>query len=52
MHRRLVFEEPVSRAAIWSRRLALFGLTVVVLAVVIFRIGQPSVEPLAPIAGA
>lgn len=52
MHRRLVFEEPVSRAAIWSRRLALFGLTVVVLAVVIFRFGQPSLERLAPIAGA
>lgn len=52
MHRRLVFEEPVSRAAIWSRRLALFGLTVVVLAVLIFRFGQPSLERLAPIAGA
>ena len=52
MHRRLVFEEPVSRAAIWSRRLALFGLTVVTLAVLIFRFGQPSVERLAPIAGA
>ncbi|CAD5277148.1 conserved membrane hypothetical protein [Bosea sp. 62] len=52
MHRRLVFEEPISRAAIWSRRLALFGLTVVVLAVLIFRFGQPSVERLAPIAGA
>lgn len=52
MHRRLVFEEPVSRAALWSRRLALFGLTVVVLAVVIFRFGQPTLQGLAPIAGA
>lgn len=52
MHRRLVFEERVSRAALWSRRLALFGLTVVVLAVVIFRFGQPTLQGLAPIAGA
>lgn len=52
MHRRLVLEEPVSRAALWSRRLALFGLTVVLLAVLIFRFGKPSVERLAPIAGA
>jgi hypothetical protein len=52
MHRRLVFEEPVSRAAIWSRRLALFGLTVVLLTVLIFRFGTPSVERLVPIVGA
>ncbi|WP_186420059.1 DUF1499 domain-containing protein [Bosea sp. CS1GBMeth4] len=52
MHRRLVLEEPVSRAALWSRRLALFGLTVVLLAVLVFRFGQPSLERLAPIAGA
>jgi len=52
MHRRLVFAEPLSRAALWSRRLALFGLTVVVVAVVIFRFGQPSLQGLVPIAGA
>lgn len=52
MHRRLVFDEPLSRAAVWSRRFALFGLTVVALAVLIFRFGTPSLERLAPIAGA
>ena len=51
MHRRLVLEDPVSRAAIWSRRLAWFGLTVLVLALVMFR-REPSVPGLAPIAGA
>jgi hypothetical protein len=52
MHRRLILEQPVSRAAIWSRRLALFSLTVVVLAVLIFRFGTPSFARLAPVAGA
>jgi len=52
MHRRLVFEEPVSRAAVWSRRLAWFALTVLLLAVLVFRFGEGSVAELAPIAGA
>lgn len=52
MHRRLVFEEPVSRAAVWSRRLAWFSLAVLVLTVLGFRMGQPSIEGLAPILGA
>lgn len=52
MHRRLVFEEPVSRAAVWSRRLAWFSLTVLVLAVLVVRLGEGSVAELAPIAGA
>lgn len=52
MHRRLVFEEPVSRAAVWSRRLAWFSLTVLLLAVLAFRLGDGSVAELAPIAGA
>jgi hypothetical protein len=52
MHRRLVFEEPVSRAALWSRRLAWFALVVLLLSVLAFRMGEPSVEGLAPIAGA
>lgn len=52
MHRRLVFEEPVSRAAVWSRRLAWFALTALVLALLAFRLGEGRVEELAPIAGA
>ncbi len=52
MHRRLVFEEPVSRAALWSRRLAWFSLAVLGLAVLAFRLGEPSEQGLAPIAGA
>ncbi len=52
MHRRLVFEEPVSRAAIWSRRLAWFSLAVLLLSVLLVRLREPSIEGLAPIAGA
>jgi hypothetical protein len=52
MHRRLVFEEPVSRAAIWSRRLAWFSLAVLLLSLLLVRLGEPSIEGLAPIAAA
>ncbi|HEY5796031.1 MAG TPA: DUF1499 domain-containing protein [Bosea sp. (in: a-proteobacteria)] len=52
MHRRLVFEEPVSRAALWSRRLAWFSLAVLLLALLVFRTGEPSLQGTAPIAGA
>lgn len=52
MHRRLVFEEPVSRAALWSRRLAWFSLAVLGLSVLVFRSGEPAVERLAPLAAA
>lgn len=52
MHRRLVFEEPVSRAALWSRRLGWFSLAVLAVAVAAFRGGEPSEQGLAPIAGA
>ncbi len=52
MHRRLVFEEPISRAALWSRRLAWFSLAVLLLALLAFRMSEPSVQGLAPIAGA
>ncbi len=52
MHRRLVLEEPISRAAVWSRRLALFSLAVLVLTVLVFRMGEPSIEGLAPVLGA
>lgn len=52
MHRRLVFEEPVSRAALWSRRLAWFSLAVLLLSVLVFRASEPSLQGLAPILGA
>lgn len=52
MHRRLVFEEPVSRAAIWSRRLAWFSLAVLLLSLLLVRLREPSIEGLAPVAGA
>jgi hypothetical protein len=52
MHRRLVFEEPVSRAAVWSRRLAWFSLAVLLLAILVFRAGEPSFQGLAPVAAA
>lgn len=51
MHRRLVLQDPVSRAAIWSRRLAWFALAVLVIALALFR-REPSIPALAPIAGA
>lgn len=52
MHRRLVFEEPISRAALWSRRLILFAIVVMLLALVIFRLGEPTLQRLTPVAGA
>ena len=52
MHRRLVFEEPVSRAAIWSRRLAWFSCAVLLLSLLLVRLREPSIEGLAPVAGA
>ncbi|MCO5090705.1 DUF1499 domain-containing protein [Bosea sp. (in: a-proteobacteria)] len=52
MHRRLVFTEPVSRAAVWSRRLAWFSCAVLMLSLLLVRLGEPSIEGLAPVAGA
>lgn len=52
MHRRLVFEEPVSRAAVWSRRLAWFSSAVLALSLLLVRLREPSIEGLAPVAGA
>lgn len=52
MHRRLVFEDPVSRAAVWSRRLGWFSLAVLGVAVLAFRGAEPSEQGLAPILGA
>jgi uncharacterized protein (DUF1499 family) len=46
--RRLVVELPPSRAAMWSRRLALFALAVVAIAVVLARLGR--IEPAATLA--
>ncbi len=42
----------MSRGAVWSRRLAWFSLAVLLLALVAFRMSEPSVQGLAPIAGA
>ena len=41
--RRLIIEEPVSRAAGWARRLAWFALAVTLIAVALLRFG--AVEP-------
>ncbi len=46
--RRYVFEEPVSRLALWSRRLALFALAVLVVAVLTFRLGTQSLQAMTP----
>lgn len=50
MHRRLVFEDPLSRAALWSRRLAWFAVAVLALSLLLVRLREPSLEGLAPIA--
>lgn len=46
--RRIIVEEPISRAAVWSRRLALFALAVAAIAVAIARMS--GVEPTAALA--
>ncbi len=43
--RRRIAEEPVSRLALWARRIALFSLTVVLLAVIIARSGYLDIVP-------
>jgi len=50
MHRRLVFEDPVSRAALWSRRLAWFAAAVFTLSLLLVRLREPSLEGLTPVA--
>jgi uncharacterized protein (DUF1499 family) len=45
MARRRIAEEPVSRLALWARRVSLFSLTVVFLAVVIARSGWLDIIP-------
>ena len=45
MLRRRFTEEPMSRLAVWSRRLALFALAVAALSVIIVRSGLLEIEP-------
>jgi hypothetical protein len=53
MVRRRIAEEPVSRLAIWSRRLALFSLAATLVAIVIVRSGALDIVPaLSTLAGA
>jgi hypothetical protein len=53
MVRRRIAEEPVSRLAIWSRRLALFSLAATFVAIVIVRSGALDIVPaLSTLAGA
>jgi uncharacterized protein (DUF1499 family) len=52
MARRRITEEPVSRLAIWARRLALFSLAIAILGTVIVRAGLLEIVPaLATVAG-
>src|SRR3954453_12540414 len=53
MVRRRIVEEPMSRTALWARRLALFALVATILSVIIVRSGQLEIKPaLATFAGA
>jgi Protein of unknown function (DUF1499) len=53
MRRRLFTERPVSRLAIWARRIALFSLAATVVAVIIVRSGALDIVPaLSTLAGA
>jgi Protein of unknown function (DUF1499) len=53
MVRRRIVEEPVSRLAIWSRRLALFSLVATFVAIIIVRSGALDIVPaLSTLAGA
>src|SRR5437763_7651221 len=53
MLRRTLIEEPVSRLAIWARRVAFFSLAASVLAIIIVRSGLLELRPaLATFAGA
>jgi uncharacterized protein (DUF1499 family) len=47
--RRFIYEEPVSRAAVWSRRIAVFALAVLLVSVATFRLGDKSMLALAPL---
>src|SRR5215203_4205993 len=53
MARRRIAEEPVSRLAIWARRMALFSLAAALLSIIIVRSGLLEIGPaLATFAGA
>ena len=43
--RHLILEEPVSRSAVWSVRLAWFGLAVTLVAVALLRFGSVELTP-------
>ena len=45
MVRRRMTEDPISRLAIWARRLALFALVAVVLSTIVVRSGVLEIEP-------
>src|SRR3977135_635949 len=45
MARRRIAEEPASRLAIWARRLAVFSLPVVMLAIILAPAGRLGLEP-------
>lgn len=47
--RRFVYEEPVSRPAIWSRRLVLFALAVIVVSVLTLRLGEKTPQAFTPL---
>ncbi len=50
--RRLILEDPFSRAAIWSRNLAVFALFVAAIGIVLARRGLDATQSLAIVAGA
>jgi uncharacterized protein (DUF1499 family) len=53
MARRRIAEEPMSRTALWARRLALFALVATILSIIIVRSGLLEIKPaLATFAGA
>jgi uncharacterized protein (DUF1499 family) len=53
MARRRIAEDPISRLAVWARRLALFALVTAILGTLIVRTGFLEIEPaLATVAGA
>src|ERR1700756_789564 len=45
MARRYIAEEPISRLAIWARRMALFSLAAVVISVIVVRSGLVEIGP-------
>ncbi len=47
--RRFVYEEPVSRPAIWSRRLVLFALAVIIVSILTLRLGEKTPQAFAPL---